>query len=135
MRKNRREIPTDFVTDKGRRVGSSNGIQNFKNRFFFCIALTNNRLSHKGLMSVKKSKNGFADYPDIPRTGSREPPESHHWLDPSIVVSVIGKRWYLTYLEAFTKNLHAEFEFMFFIFGFASSSSSAVNFYRVYAEF
>ena len=50
----------------------SDGIQNFKNRFF-CIVLPNNRFLHKGLMSVKRSKNGFVDYPDIPRTGSREP--------------------------------------------------------------
>ena len=31
-------------------------------------------------MSVKKSKNRLADYPDISRTGSREPPEPHHWV-------------------------------------------------------
>ena len=33
-------------------------------------------------MSITKNKNGFAEYPDILRTGSREPPESHHWIQP-----------------------------------------------------
>ena len=35
-----------------------------------------NRFPHfynKDLMSITKSKNGFADYPDIPRTGLHEP--------------------------------------------------------------
>ena len=41
-----------------------------------CRLLTINRFPSfysKGLMSITKSKKGFADYPGIPRTGSHEP--------------------------------------------------------------
>ena len=41
-------------------------------------------------MFITKSKNGFADYPGIPRTDSHEPvrpPESHHWTCQPAITS------------------------------------------------
>ena len=39
-------------------------------------------------MSITKSKNGFADYPGIPRPDSCEPPKSHHCFQPYKIMNV-----------------------------------------------
>ena len=51
-------------------------LKRLNKNLFVAVVVTINRFPHfynKGLMSITKSKNGFADYPSIPKMGLHEP--------------------------------------------------------------